>query len=567
MKDCRKFLCGCCMAAVGSFALAAGDPYDCKELTTTAARPVEVRPGLYDFGKDGIGWLELHGAASGFYSVVIGEMTNAQGHVANPYPGSSIRCQKTGGWVDGAVHRFRMPADPWNLIGYDIEHAPAIALPKWAQIVFPFRYVEVERAAAPLKPENFVRKMVHYPMDMDKSSFVCDNPVLNEVYALCKYSMLATSFCGIYVDGDRERTPYEADAYINQLGHYAVDDDYAMARRTCEWMIEHATWPTEWKQHQIKMHWADWMWTGDVRSIAKYWKVLSEEKLLARHARPSDGLLLTGGEMRKGSVIPGGGDIVDWPPAERDGFEMRPVNGVVNAFYYRNLIELSQMADALGKVEESAALFERANAVRAAYRRTFIDPSTGLFVDGEGSSHSSLHVNAAALAFGLVEKNEMPRVVAFLEKKGLACSVYFAQYLLEAFCAAGRADVAVRLMASSGDRSWKGMIDFGSTITMEAWNMKAKPNQDLNHAWGSAPLNVISRCILGVTPLKPGFDVISIAPQPGGLRKVSARVPTAKGVVSIDIDGARLKVRTPTTSRVVWQGRAKEVEEGEHVFK
>ena len=130
---------------------------------------------------------------------------------------------------------------------------------------------------------------------------------------------------------------------------------------------------------------------------------------------------------------------------------------------------------------------------------------------------------------GLVEPDEMPKIAGFLEKKGLACSVYFAQYLLEAFCAAGRADIAVRLMASSGDRSWKGMIDFGSTITMEAWNMKAKPNQDLNHAWGSAPLNVISRCILGVTPLKPGFDVISIAPQPGGLRSLKAEYPHPSG--------------------------------------
>jgi hypothetical protein len=32
----------------------------------------------------------------------------------------------------------------------------------------------------------------------------------------------------IYVDGDRERIPYEADAYINMLSHYAVDSEYSI---------------------------------------------------------------------------------------------------------------------------------------------------------------------------------------------------------------------------------------------------------------------------------------------------------------------------------------------------
>lgn len=544
----------------------AGDPYDYKDLTVASSSPKEIAPGLFDFGKDGIGWLELHDAPQGFYTVVIGEMTNAAGHVVNPYPNSTIRCQTVSGWVRKPVCRFRMPADPWNLIGYDIENAPAITLPKWAQIVFPFRYAEVRRAPAGLKAHSLVRKVVHYPMDMSQSSFRCDNQVLNDLYGLFKYSILATSFCGVYVDGDRERTPYEGDAYINQLCQYAIDADYSLARKSHEWLMEHPTWPTEWKQHSIKIAWADWMWTGDTRSVSKYWSRLSEDKLLSRYARPSDGLLLTGGEQGKGCVIPDGGDIVDWPPVERDGFEMRPVNGVVNAFHYRNLVELSEMANAIGRKDDAARLIERAGKVRAAYRSVFMDRKNGLFVDGEGSSHSSLHVNAAALAFGLVDADEMPRIVSFLERKGLACSVYFAQYLLEAFCIAGRADIAVRLMASDGERSWKGMMDFGSTISMEAWNMKVKPNQDLNHAWGSAPLNVISRFILGVTPLTPGFGKISIAPQPGGLKRIEAKVPTAKGAVLIDIDGDRLKVTTPAPARVVWLGRTAEVAAGEHVF-
>lgn len=552
--------------ATSAFAVT-GDPSVPQELTTTASHPKEVRPGLFDFGKAGVGWLELHNAPRGAYGMRIGEMTNELGQVTNAYPKSSIRCQTLWPSVEKPVHRVRMPVDPWNLMGYE-EETPAVRLPQWDNIVFPFRFVEVlEDSQHALKAENLVRKMVHYPIDMAKSSFACDNPVLNDVYEFCKYSILATSFLGVYVDGDRERTPYEADAYINQLGHYAIDDDYAMARRTCEWLAEHPTWPTEWRQHQIMMQWADWMWSGDTRLIARSWRLLTEEMLLGRYARPADGLLVTGGERNRGCVIPRGGDIVDWPRHERDGFVFKPVNGVVNAFHYRNLIELAQMADVLGKTAEAASFRARAEKVRAAYRRVFLDSEKGLFVDGEGTRHASLHVNAAALAFGLVEPNEMPKIAGFLGKKGLACSVYFAQYLLEALFAAGRADIAVRLMASDGERSWKGMMDFGSTITMEAWSLKAKPNQDLTHAWGSAPLNVISRFVLGVTPLEPGFAKISVVPQPGGLRRVRGRVPTAHGIVSVDIDGDRLTVETPAPARVIWNGRVSVLDGGREEFK
>ncbi len=61
---------------------------------------------------------------------------------------------------------------------------------------------------------------------------------------LCKYSIKATTFAGVYVDGDRERIPYEADADLNQLSHYTTDDNVAMAATTFDWLIENGTWPT-----------------------------------------------------------------------------------------------------------------------------------------------------------------------------------------------------------------------------------------------------------------------------------------------------------------------------------
>lgn len=547
-----------------AFALqGASDPYAYKELVEREVRPVKtvrnaVGHAVVDFGRDAVGALELSGPEAGPYEIVLGELLNGRGEVTNAYPKSTIRCYRVSGVKPAGRHRVPLPGDVRNR-KVKAKGVSAIPLPERIGIVAPFRYVEIVRG-----PQMTLRQLaVNYPIDMDKSAFTCDNANLVRVYDLCKYSILATSFCGVYVDGDRERIPYEGDAYINQLDHYAIDDDGSLARKSHEWLMERPTWPTEWRQHSIKMAWADWMWTGDTRSIAKYYDRLKGEKLMATYARASDGLLETGGERKKGAK-PGASDIVDWPPAERDGFEFRPVNAVVNAFYYRNLLELADIARALGREDEAQAFASRAQDVHAAFQRVFFDCSTGLYVDGEGTAHRSLHANAAALAFGLVPSGRVPGVVAFLERKGMACSVYFAQYLLEAFCVAGRADLAVRLMSATGDRSWIGMIDFGSTITMEAWSPAAKPNLDLNHAWGAAPLNVIVRYILGVTPLAAGFRRAAIRPQLGGLKQVKAMIPTVAGPIRMEATPDRLVFTSPVPAEVTFAGRTCKLPAGRH---
>ena len=114
------------------------DPYDYKELVTTEQQPNMVREGLWDFGKAAFGWLEFRGLPAGEYEVVLGEMTNAAGCVANPYPNSSIRCQTLRGRAAAGKFRLPMMPDKLNTKGYDPK-APAICWPEKFGIVFPFR--------------------------------------------------------------------------------------------------------------------------------------------------------------------------------------------------------------------------------------------------------------------------------------------------------------------------------------------------------------------------------------------------------------------------------------------
>ena len=135
------------------------------------------------------------------------------------------------------------------------------------------------------------------------------------------------------------------------------------------------------------------------------------------------------------------------------------------------------------------------------------------------------------LAFDLVPQDRINGVVEFIKTRGMACSVYGAQYLMEGLYKAGAADYALDLMTATHDRSWWNMIALGSTITLEAWDMKYKPNSDWNHAWGAAPANIIPMQMWGITPLVPGGRVLQIKPQLSRLTQTDINVPTINGLV------------------------------------
>ncbi|MGJ8691432.1 MAG: alpha-L-rhamnosidase C-terminal domain-containing protein [Thalassotalea sp.] len=521
-----------------------GSPVPAKTITTLPSGNI-----LIDFGKVAFGYVSfsLTSDKAGTIKVHFGERGSEQGIKRDLTPKTSVRYYT----VDAAVHENRdiysvhPPRDKRNT-----KPNKAIPIPGRFGRIAPFRYVEIEAQGLNISDVEATQLSVHYPFDPYASSFSSSSSVLNDIWDLCKYSMKATSFAGVYVDGDRERIPYEADAYINQLSHYLVDDEYSLARYSHEYLLAHPTWPTEWKQHSIMMAWTDWMYTGDTESIKQHFDTFKKEKTLEQHAR-KDGLLVSFPDQKVRP--PKNRDIVDWPASERDNFDFKPVNAVINAFHYLNLKQMADMAKAVGKNDEQRFYTERAKQVYQAFNKVLFNQETGVYLDGEGSTHSGFHANVAALAFGLVPQERQAKVVALIKHKGMAGSVYFAQYLLEALYIAGESDYALSLMTAETTRSWFNMLRVGSTITLEAWDDKFKPNQDWNHAWGAVPGNIVGRYLLGVTPLEAGFKRIKIAPQLSELSFAQGRVPTIRGEVYVNIRQAannalQLQLTVPANS-------------------
>jgi hypothetical protein len=475
---------------------------------------------LIEFGTAAFGYLRLHVSAAEKpreLQITFGEKL-ADGRV-DRHPGGSIRSYTVNAVIPNGAREIeiRPPKDRRNTTG------AAIRLPERVGVIAPFRYVEIQGLTAQPHPKDFVQVRIEYPFDESSSSFESSDDTLNAIWKLCKYSMRATSFCGVYIDGDRERIPYEADAYINQLSHYGVDREYALARYSHEYLLENPTWPTEWKQHSVLMAFEDYWYTGNRESLEHCYETLKKDKVLMAAAR-TDGLLDTSAGYR---------DIVDWPESERDGHEMRPVNTVVNAFHYATVKKMAYLAGVLGRNEDKSLFEKRAREFKKTFNQVLWNPNTGRYIDGEGSLHSSLHANLFPLAFGLAPPDRRGSVVEFIKSRGMRCSVYAAQYLLEGLYVADEDQYALELLTSRDTRSWFNMIRSGSTITLEAWDQQFKPNLDWNHAWGAVPANVIPRYLVGVRPAEPGFKKIIVQPRPGNLKSFTAKVPTLRGPVHV----------------------------------
>ena len=250
--------------------------------------PVEfarIGEGHYfiDFGKTTFGnlWVNPTGPPGhkGALVVHLGEALSGPKSVDRK-PGGTVRYHRFeldfsgSDWVSPTFH-WKGPG--WMKSGW--LDPPKVAAERG---MTPFRYAEIENAPRDLSGDDVWRESYHVPFDDDASEFVSSDPHLNSVWQLCKHSIKATSAFGVYIDGDRERKPYEADILINQLSHYCVDARYQTAQRTLEYILQHPTWPTEWRLQTPIIACNDWIWSGDETLIRRHYDMLVQCALIDR---------------------------------------------------------------------------------------------------------------------------------------------------------------------------------------------------------------------------------------------------------------------------------------------
>ena len=515
-----------------------------------------------DFGKDAYGRLEYEIEADAPTQVefVIGEVLfNENAIERNP---GGFRCIKT--HVEklpaGTSHGFMSIPKHRSVYSYPSCQRSKVLTPEIAGgEIAPFRYAELH---GNVKSVRFTRHALFSPFDDNAAQFECSDANLNKVWELCKYTMKATSAFGLYIDGERERQCFEGDAYINTLGAYCTGGGYDVARRTLDFLIQF--YPIEIIEYRLLTTMLVrnyFLYSGDT-DIYKYWKEELHKRLLPQFVS-ADGMIHFPKEIHNSDaalikslklyyqyydVFPDSVQIlIDWPRDERDNYQFGEICFVPQAFLYAAYRTMDELEPNCGYDRMAASLLDTINAV---FRR-----DNGLFVDNSQGNHTAIHTALWAIAFGIAQPKDYPALHALIKSRGMACSPYGAQFLLDALFMSGAEQTAIELMRSEEKRSWMNMIRRGSTISMEAWDNEFKPNQDWNHAWGAAPANIIPRRLAGIRPIANGFTRFVVDPKPADLKEFAITHPTPHGAISLEYADGKYSLTVPEGTEAVVAGK------------
>lgn len=419
-----------------------------------------------------------------------------------------------------------------------------------------FRYAELLADAA-LRPE--VTLLEHAapepavdPLTGAAASFSSSDPNLDAVWALCARTVRGNRVDLMQDCPTRERGPYEGDLLAQARSQMALAPSYDLGRATVRYLTRRPTWPTEYRFMSAVAAWEEYLETGDPDALDADFALLA-----ALQADARGWLSATSGLVDKdpGSSSADGGDLVDWPLSQRDGYVFGRVNTVVNAWQHASYAALAAAASVTGRTAEATRLSGLAAALRSALHAATYVPGTGAYLDGPATSHSAQHAAAAAVACGVTPAAALPAVGAWLTADAanpVRVSSNAAAWLLEALYRSGRAAEALDVLRSERDASWMAMIEqWGATMTMEAWSPTVKSNTTFNHAWSAGPVSVIARRLLGVRVVEAGAARIVVEPQPASLAWARGTVATVRGPVGVDVRQAPLSVAVTVPGNVV----------------
>jgi hypothetical protein len=152
-----------------------------------------------------------------------------------------------------------------------------------------------------------------------------------------------------------------------------------------------------------------------------------------------------------------------------------------------------------------------------------------LFADQPEHRTYSQQVNTLAVLAHIVEGEQARAVMEkTISDPSLAQStIYFRAYTNSALRKAGLGDKYLDMLGP-----WREMLQDGLTTWAE-WN--GPDARSDCHAWGASPNFEMIRTIAGIESMAPGFQKVRVAPNPGTLHEIEARMPHPKGEIVVKL--------------------------------
>jgi hypothetical protein len=206
---------------------------------------------------------------------------------------------------------------------------------------------------------------------------------------------------------------------------------------------------------------------------------------------------------------------------------------VNTALSYQQAVSVAKAAAALGRTDDATHFTQLAAGIAQAFNTRFLDPTGTTYGDGRQTT------SVLPLAFGMVPADRIAGVGArlvdtILSKDGghLDTGIFGTRYLVDALARIGRIDAAMTVLDQTTYPGFGYEISRGATTPWEQWTYESNMETH-DHAMFAGVNASLYTQLGGITPARPGYESIVIAPQvPTGLRRFSASLDTVRGPVS-----------------------------------
>lgn len=211
---------------------------------------------------------------------------------------------------------------------------------------------------------------------------------------------------------------------------------------------------------------------------------------------------------------------------------------IATCFYACSTELVAEIANVLGKTEDSIKYAELSGRIRKAFAEEYLG------CDGSLKSHfQGIYVLALMMRMipGSMCDKVTDQLVQLIQTNGWRLDTGFVsvQYLMDALCRNGRADAAFTLLFQTECPSWLYEIEKGATTVWETWDAispdgKVNASSFNHYAFGCVG-DWLYRYVAGLDKDAPGYKHIVIQPHPDGrLHSAKARYHAVYGEILSD---------------------------------
>lgn len=441
-------------------------------------------------------------------------------------------------FVNGYLHGF---TDTYRVSGLGVNGKEEIYEPFWFR-TFRFVQLAIKTGEEPLTLETFDYLETGYPLEV-KTRVKTSDESLEKIWDISERTLRRCMHetyedCPFY-----EQLQYAMDTRSQILYTFMVSADDRLARKCYDDFrrsqrydgLLNCSYPNYgpnvipgFSIYYILMLYDHMMYFGD-RELIRY------------HIPTIDGILLYFDKNLTPDGIVGkiGGlniqdpywSFIDWTTEwnETTGVPTATLRGpatMESLLYVMGLTHGSKLAAYIGRSQLAEEYEARAQAVKQAVR-THCLGADGMLSDGPGLEEYSQHCQVFALLTDTVDLAAGRRNLLETlnnRQKYAQCSVAMAFYLYRALEKAGIYEYTDRLW-----NLWRDMLNKNLTTCVE----DGLGERSDCHAWGALALYELPAVILGVHPVKPGFQEIEVRPVPGYLTWAEGEVITPRGRVKV----------------------------------